>query len=87
MADPMVDMIRKAGSDARAARDKQAAAGSTPEPIEQNPKAMQLVDELKSMGYTADDVAQAMGEGGQEDEQQDSGAQVTMAAPMQIPGT
>ena len=87
MQDPMVDMIRKAGSDAAASRDKQAAPGSTPQPIEQNPQAMQLVDQLKQMGYTSDDVAQAMGDGDQDDQQQDSGAQATQAAPLNIPGT
>ena len=82
--DPMVDMIRKAGTDAQASRDKQAS-GSTPPPIEQNQKAMKLVDQLKQMGYTADDVEKAMG-GGDDEQQQDSGAQATQAAPLNIPG-
>ncbi|HZP06785.1 MAG TPA: hypothetical protein VFB43_17935 [Terracidiphilus sp.] len=86
MQDPMVDMIRKAGTDAQAARDKQASAGSKP-PIEQNPQAMRCIDELKQMGYTAEDVERAMGGGEEDDEQQDSGAQATQAAPLNIPGT
>lgn len=85
MQDPMVDMIRKAGTDAAASRDKQQAAGSTPPPIEQNQQAMKLVDQLKQMGYTADDVEKAMG-GGDDEQQQDSGAQATQAAPLNIPG-
>lgn len=52
--------------------------------ITSDPRAMQLVDELQKMGYTADDVAEAMG--GQEQEM-DQGKEATMAAPMQIPGT
>lgn len=87
MRDPMVDMIRKAGTDAAASRDKQAPAmqgDSTPPPIDQNPQAMQLVDQLKQMGYTADDVAQAMG--GDDQQSMDSGAQATQAAPLNIPG-
>jgi Holliday junction resolvasome RuvABC DNA-binding subunit len=86
MQDPMVDMIRKAGADAQAGRDKQASGGK-PEPIEQNQQAMQLIDQLKQMGYTADDVARAMGGAEQEDESQDAGAQATQAAPLNIPGT
>jgi len=34
-----------------------------PQSIQDDPKAMQLVDALKALGYTADDVAEAMGEG------------------------
>lgn len=53
-----------------------------PKSIMDDPKAMQCVDELKQMGYTADDVAQAMG-----DAQMDGGQAATAAAPLQIPGT
>lgn len=55
-----------------------------PGPIEQNSDAMQLVDHLKSMGYTADDVAQAMND--DQSQAAPSGQQATSAAPMQIPG-
>lgn len=61
-----------------------AQQSDQPQSIEDDPKAMQLVDELKNMGYTADDVAKAMGDDGQQDQQQGSAA--TSAAPMQIPG-
>jgi hypothetical protein len=54
-----------------------------PKSIEDDPKAMQCVDELKQMGYTADDVAQAMGE---DEQQPDTGAAATQAAPLAIPG-
>ena len=53
-----------------------------PKSIMDDPKAMQCVDELKQMGYTADDVAQAMG-----DDQMGGGQAATQAAPLQIPGT
>lgn len=36
---------------------------SQPQSITDNPDAMQCIDQLKSMGYTADDVEQAMGGG------------------------
>jgi len=65
-----------------------AAAGgdsSTPQPITDNPQAMQCVDQLKQMGYTADDVAQAMGDEDQSQPSGDGGAMATKAAPMQIP--
>lgn len=58
--------------------------GSAPQPIDQNPQAMQCIDQLKQMGYTADDVEQAMG-GGDDQVQGDGGAMATKAAPMQIP--
>lgn len=51
-------------------------------PIQDNPEAMQMVDQLKQMGYTADDVAQAMdADGGQA-----QAAPAAGAAPLQIPG-
>jgi len=56
----------------------------TPQPIDQNPQAMQCVDQLKQMGYTADDVAQAMG-GNDQQPGGDGGTMATKAAPMQIP--
>ena len=46
---------------------------------------MQCVDQLKQMGYTADDVAQAMGDEDQSQPGGDGGAMATKAAPMQIP--
>ena len=57
---------------------------SSQQPITDNPQAMKCVDDLKQMGYTADDVAQAMGD---EDQSQSAsnGAAATAAAPMQIP--
>lgn len=43
--------------------------------ITQDPHAMKLVDELKSMGYNGDDIAQACGpEDSDMDQDQDSGA-------------
>jgi hypothetical protein len=64
-----------------------AAGGdsNTPQPITDNPEAMKCVDDLKSMGYTADDVAQAMGDEDQSQPGGDGGAMATKAAPMQIP--
>jgi hypothetical protein len=50
--------------------------------IQDNPEAMQCIDQLKQMGYTAEDVSQAMDEGGG----MDGGAEATKAAPLQIPG-
>lgn len=61
------------------------SSSSTPQPITDNPQAMQCVDQLKSMGYTADDVAQAMGDEDQSQPSGDGGAMATKAAPMQIP--
>jgi hypothetical protein len=58
---------------------------TTPQPITDNPQAMQCVDQLKQMGYTADDVAQAMGDEDQSQPSGDGGAMATKAAPMQIP--
>jgi hypothetical protein len=64
------------------AGSKPAAAPSDDgsQPITDNPEAMQCIDKLQQMGYTADDVAQAMDSG-----QAQSGQQATQAAPMQIP--
>lgn len=62
-----------------------AAGSSTPQPITDNPEAMKCVDDLKQMGYTADDVAQAMGDEDQAQGGSDGGAMATKAAPMQIP--
>jgi hypothetical protein len=65
-----------------------ASAGDnsqSPQPIADNPQAMQCVDQLKQMGYTADDVAQAMGDEDQSQPSGDGGAMATKAAPMQIP--
>lgn len=64
-----------------------AAGGgsSTPQPITDNPEAMKCVDTLKQLGYTADDVAQAMGDEDQSQAGGDGGAMATKAAPMQIP--
>lgn len=52
-----------------------------PKPLEQNPEAMRLVDQLKQMGYTGEDVERAMGQ-----EEQPSGEEATHAAPLMIPG-
>lgn len=52
--------------------------------IQDDPKAMQLVDQLQNMGYTAEDVERAM-QGG-EPGQMDKGTEATQAAPLQIPG-
>jgi Holliday junction resolvasome RuvABC DNA-binding subunit len=52
-------------------------------PITENPEAMAAVDKLKELGYTGEDVEQAMG--GAADEM-DNGAEATKAAPLQIPG-
>ena len=60
-----------------------APDSSTPQPISQNPEAMECVDKLKQMGYTADDVEQAMGGG--DDQGGDTGQMATGAAKMQIP--
>lgn len=71
-------------SDPTQADPSQTQSG-TPQPISDNPQAMQLVDQLKQMGYTADDVAQAMGDEDQSQSGGDGGAMATKAAPMQIP--
>lgn len=62
--------------------DESPTSTTSPQPIDQNPEAMQCIDKLKQMGYSADDVEQAMGGG---DDDQDSGKMATAAAPMQIP--
>lgn len=64
------------GKPAEPAPDNQDHAEPA-EPIEQNPEAMDCINKLKDMGYTADDVAQAMSDEGQE---------ATEAAPLQLPG-
>lgn len=51
--------------------------------IQDDPEAMKLVDQLKQMGFTGEDVANAMDDGG---DQMQSGAEATKAAPLQIPG-
>lgn len=56
-----------------------------PKSIEDDPEAMQAIDVLKQKGYTADDVAQAMG-GDDQSALMDSGSEATQAAPLQIPG-
>lgn len=62
-----------------------APAGSTPQPIDQNPQAMKCIDDLKAMGYTADDVEQAMGGGDDQDQGGDGGQMAAKAAAVQIP--
>jgi hypothetical protein len=61
-----------------------------PQPITDNQDAMECVDKLQQMGYTADDVAQAFeslsGEDQDTDQDASSGAASTQAAPLQIPG-
>jgi Holliday junction resolvasome RuvABC DNA-binding subunit len=52
--------------------------------ITDNPAAMKLVDQLQQMGYTADDVSEAMGG---MDQEASGGQEAAQAAPMQIPGT
>lgn len=56
--------------------------------IMSDPKAMQMVDQLKQMGYTGEDVERAMGgaEEQQEQPQSSTGMASTKAAPLQIPG-
>jgi Holliday junction resolvasome RuvABC DNA-binding subunit len=66
----------------KTAASPDSSQDSQPKDITQDPKAMQLVDQLKQMGYTGEDVEQAMGG----DQPQDQGQQATSAAPMQIPG-
>lgn len=86
----------------RAARRADAAKSLTPAPtdpqtddqgtdqpqsIQDDPKAMQLVDELEQMGYTADDVASAMtADNDQDDDFADAGDAATKAAAIQLPG-
>lgn len=62
-----------------------APSNGNPQPIENNPEAMQCIDRLQQMGYTADDVEQAMGGGDDQQPGGDGGAMATKAAPMQIP--
>lgn len=50
--------------------------------IEDDPVAMRAVETLKRLGYTGEDVEQAMGG----DQQQGGGEEATRAAGMQIPG-
>jgi len=71
------------GSQMKAFDASQPKQADQPKSIQDDPKAMQCVDDLKSMGYTADDVAQAMGP---EEAPMDSGKEATQAAPLQIPG-
>lgn len=56
--------------------------------IMSDPKAMQLVDQLKQMGYSGEDVERAMGDQEQQEQQPQSptGMAATKAAPLQIPG-
>lgn len=61
--------------------DASQSDGSQPQSITDNPEAMQCVDKLKQMGYTTDDVAQAM-----DADNGSSGQEATQAAPLQIPG-
>lgn len=63
----------------------QADGGGGQKPLAENPQAMQLVDQLKQMGYSGDEVAQAM-DGGEKEQSQSGGQEATQAAPMQIPG-
>jgi hypothetical protein len=60
-------------------------SSAAPQPIDQNPEAIECVDKLKQMGYTADDVEQAMGGGDDQQQGGDGGAMATGAAKMQIP--
>ena len=56
-----------------------------PQDITQDAKAMDLVDQLKQMGYTGEDVEKAMGDG-MNMQQSPDGAAAAKAAPLQIPG-
>jgi hypothetical protein len=66
-----------------ASKSAPSSQDDQPKSIQDDPKAMQCVDDLKSMGYTADDVAQAMGD---DQQMQPTGKEATQAAPLQIPG-
>jgi hypothetical protein len=59
-----------------------------PKDITQDPQAMECVDKLKSMGYTADDVAQAFDADSGSDQSQgsDDGSAATDYANVQLPG-
>jgi hypothetical protein len=59
-------------------------SSSAPPPIDQNPQAMECIDKLKQMGYTADDVEQAMGGGDDSQDQSQSAAQPAKSS-MAIP--
>jgi hypothetical protein len=63
--------------------------GGTDEPeqgsIEDNPKAMSLVEQLKQMGFTGEDVERAMSEGEPEGGE-GSGQDAVKAATMGLPG-
>ena len=60
--------------------------GDAPKSIQDDPKAMGLVNQLAQMGYSGDDVAQAMDQAGGGGMGMDSGKEATQAAPLQIPG-
>jgi hypothetical protein len=77
-------MQASAAKPSPSAPDPGAQPGGDKPPITDNPEAMQAVDTLKQLGYTADDVEQAMGGG--YDQMGDMGAEATKAAPLQIPG-
>ncbi len=55
-----------------------------PKSIQDDPHAMQLVDQLQQMGYTAEDVEEAMNDVG--DKGMQGGQEATAAAPLNIPG-
>jgi hypothetical protein len=57
-----------------------------PKSIQDDPKAMGLVNQLQQMGYTGDDVEQAMMGAGQGAPGMDQGKEAAQAAPLQIPG-
>ncbi len=59
-------------------------SASQPQPIDQNPQAMECIDKLKQMGYTADDVEQAMG-GGDDSQGQSQSAATPVTSSMAIP--
>lgn len=80
MAKPM-----DSSSDPGSMSEQDDTGSSTPQPIMDNPDAMKMIDELKKMGYTGEDVEQAMGDGDESQSGGDGGAMATKAAPMQIP--
>ena len=69
-----------------ASQQSSAPADNAPKSIMDDPKAMKCVDDLKQMGYTAEDVEQAMGGSDTDDQSQMGGQAATAAAPLQIPG-
>lgn len=92
-------MARLEGSELRNARLKANGpsahdsgmdqSSSAPKSIQDDPRAMRLVDQLKALGYTADDVASAMDEG--QDQDSDASSQSAapapqMSAPISLPG-